>query len=726
MRKLIIGLGFVLGLTACGGGGPADPTIPSGPSGNVAQVSPVWQPSQAALPLPNDILFLGTQDLTLNLPSADPTDFSDPLVAASSIDGWSRSSPFIIEFRGSLNPASVVAGAGVRLFKVTALRQADPNTGVIPPTGAPIAIERELTPGTDYYVDMAPEDTTNSTVRVYPLIPFDSQATYMLVVTNSITDTNGNNIIADGEYAVAKTTEPLSGTTAALEPLRQLVNQMESVASSAGISTDDIVMTSHFTIQSSGLVLQTVKNLIDAGALPVGTTMGAAPVATTGALLGNGGTALLYTGTITVPYFLHPSQASTDPAAITRFWEGVASVDLGGGNVVPMPVDPATGLNFLTYLNIVPQWQSFETVPLLISVPSTPMPANGYPVAIFYHGVTRNRTDMLAIADTMASIGYAVVAMDQPLHGLPAPADATDARTQGLAGLFFTSYSAADAPHERTFGLDFFNNTTGAFPSPDGIADGSGLHFLNLGSLATNRDNFRQAISDLFSLSKALETMTNGTISFDSSQMTYVGQSLGGIAGSTFASYDDRIQSAVLSVPTGVLIGALKSDSVLATSFNAGLAAAGVIQGTPEYELFLFAAKTITDAGDPMGHYQQNVANNVNILMHEVVGDGAGNLPDMVVPNSVPTEPLTGTEVLADIYGLTAVTAATSPAAAARALVRFTAGAHGSLLDPTAGVAVGQDPTLSARVTIEMQTQMATFIATGGTTVLITDGGVTQ
>jgi pimeloyl-ACP methyl ester carboxylesterase len=45
-------------------------------------------------------------------------------------------------------------------------------------------------------------------------------------------------------------------------------------------------------------------------------------------------------------------------------------------------------------------------------------PASGWPLVIFQHGITRNRSDMFAIAATLAGQGFAVVAVDPPPHGL--------------------------------------------------------------------------------------------------------------------------------------------------------------------------------------------------------------------------------------------------------------------------------------------------------------------
>ena len=101
--------------------------------------------------------------------------------------------------------------------------------------------------------------------------------------------------------------------------------------------------------------------------------------------------------------------------------------------------------------------------------------------------------------------------------------------------------------------------------------------------------------------------------------------------------------------------------------------------------------------------------------MIEVVGDGGDtNLPDQVIPNSVATAPLSGTEPLAALMGLEAIAETTTDAAGVWGIVRFTEGDHGSILSPAA----------SAAATVEMQTEMATFMATFGTTIPITNDAV--
>jgi len=97
------------------------------------------------------------------------------------------------------------------------------------------------------------------------------------------------------------------------------------------------------------------------------------------------------------------------------------------------------------------------------------------------------------------------------------------------------------------------------------------------------------------------------------------------------------------------------------------------------------------------------------VLLHEVIGE-------TVIPNAVAGAPLSGTDPLIAEMGLPIISSSIADAAGVDAAVRFTAGDHGSLLDPTA----------SGQATAEMQTQMASMIASMGTSIAVTDDSVVE
>jgi pimeloyl-ACP methyl ester carboxylesterase len=536
----------------------------------------------------------------------------------------------------------------------------------------------------------------------------------------SITDAAGNDITPDTTYFLAKRVNPLctngqstdpllpAATACALEPLRQLVNSQEGALDQFdGMRTDLRVALSWVaTTQSITPEMMAVQGRVEQSPAPQ------AQLAPTGLTLAQINPALppvadVYVGVLPLPYYLGAPSATDPTAPLHTFWHAAA-----GGYVPPFNqfgLDP-TSTN-VTFANPFPVANSTQVVPVLLTVPNAnsgkTRPDAGWPIVIFQHGITRNRTDMFAIAGTLAAQGFAVIAIDAPLHGL------TDKTSPLYRNQLFTGTPAAGLiTGERTFDVDFEANATGA-PGPDGKIDPSGTYFINLSNLLTSRDNLREATADLMTLARAIPSMrydANPTGDFDGSRIEFVGQSLGSIIGTAFMAMEPHVHVGLLNVPGGGIARLLDASPAFGPSIHAGLAQAGLTQGTPSYDAFFVAAQTVTDSGDSI-NFAFATAGKA-ILAQEVVGD-ATHPADQVIPNFVPTAPLSGTEPLLAALGLSTLTH-TTQAANIRGAVRFTQGTHGSLLDPTS----------SAAVTAEMQGEMASMIASGGQAVLITNTSV--
>lgn len=611
-----------------------------------------------AVPFPSSLLFAGSEDGTLNIPLGaddDPADFSNPIVALNTLDGFSTTQPLTSSFSSPLDGATAIAGDTVRLFEVTT----DAATGAVTGVVAEVAAET-------YFPAVAAE----TTLAVQPLVPFKESTDYMVVVTNGLTDVTGAAAV-NSVYRLASGDLSLENSDfAALEPVRQLNGVMLQVAAAVGIERSSVVQIWSVKTQSITPVLQSVATATQPGAIalqPSGLT-------TSGVRADFRGAADVYVGSLDVPYYLTAPANANDPAGIGSFWRGA-------------------GESFLTRFNPVPVQTSVQTIPVLMTVPNInsgqEIPAAGWPVAIFVHGITRDRSDMLALADTMAGAGYAVIAIDQPMHGITDPDN--DLRTE----------------FERTFDIDLANNTTNA-AGPDGEADASGTHFYSPARLLTSRDNLRQSVADLLVLSSSIASIS--AVPIDESRKALIGYSLGGTAATMFAAFDDTLSSVSLAMPAAGLVPMTLASPAFREPILAGLADAGLLPGTSEFSQFVISAQTIVDSGDPINFGAQTAAMHQVHLM-EVVGDeAAGIASDQTVLNTVPGAPLAGSSPLVRVMGLAQVTADTSNSG----VVRFTAGDHGSLLDPTA----------SQAVTVEMQTQVATFAASGGTLIKITDPSV--
>jgi len=372
----------------------------------------------------------------------------------------------------------------------------------------------------------------------------------------------------------------------------------------------------------------------------------------------------------------------------------------------------------VTRYNPLPIETGAEIVPMLISLPNVAsgqvQPGTGWPVVIFVHGVSQNRGNLLALADRLADNGFAAVAIDLPLHGIVDSMSPLHVGTQD--GML----------RERTFGLDLVTQDgSGAITAsvPDGVADSTGLHFLNPASLETQRDNLRQSVADLFAVEKAINDNLDVDGSavivaddFDPSRIHVVGQSLGANVAAMFFAVDDGVVlSATLAVPGGGLPRLFEASPTLGPPFLAALAAGGLVPGTPEFDAYMFALQTTVDSGDPINFCPSLGKAGKPVFLQEVVGGGpAGGQADQTIPNSVAGAPLSGTDPMIASLGLTAVTTTTPTSLGA---TRFQEGTHGSLLLPDP--AMDMDPANLAAF-LEMQNQVADWLSSIATTPTIT------
>jgi len=714
--RLIPAFALVVSILAgCGGSSSTPRSVPTpiteNPDGTPTTdvITANFDPANGVLPFPINLLLSGSADLTLNIPVADPTDFGDPQVALNALDGFSPVNPWTFSFSDPVDPSTIVPGSSVRLFQVQFV------FGTI----AVQQIVSELVPGEDYVATVAGTDPSGRTIAIVPLKPLQEMTGYMAVVTDAVQDAEGNPATPSQTYFIAKSPDPLvtdggvstqplldNASAQALEPVRQLINAQESAAEAVGIARDDIVLSWTATTQSITPVLNVVRSTLSetsSSLAPTGLTT--ADVLPPGA---SPGIANVLIGIVELPYFLGVPSAENPTAPLTQFWQAAP------GNYIPpfdgLGLDP-TSTN-ITVANPIPVERDRQSVPVLVTIPNQfsgqVKPAAGWPVVIFQHGITGNRSQALALADTMASIGVAVVSMDLPLHGITQtnPMDPT----QPLAALYVENTPFAPIANERTFDLDLQDNATGA-SGPDGNIDSSGAFFINLPSLLTARDNLRQGQVDLSTLALNIPFMDvdgDSISDFDGSNISFVGLSLGSIVGTGFLAVEPTVNNAVLSVPGGGIANLLAASQSFGPVIRAGLQQVGVEPDSPDFFQFLGAAQQVIDSADPINWSRVAVQDN-SILLHQVAGD-------TVVPNSVPGAPLSGTEPMIRIMGLESITSTTQSAAGIRGATRFIVGSHGSLLDPSANPAT----------TAEMQGQAASLIASGGTTVVVNDASVIQ
>ncbi len=628
----------------------------------------LFEKSKGNIPYPSDILFAGSTDATLNIPiKADASEGEAALTTAlNTLDGFSTTSPITVGISGDFDPTTIPGN--IHVYKV--ITQATPETLMIPAVGAVVG---ELTFGTDYVATLS-----DGKLVILPTKPLESQTSYMVVITNGITNSAGQPLVADVTTSMLISADPLIGadgttpyfnpdpvenmtSTLTLEGLRQITQLMVAQAATQGVARDDIAAIWSFTTQSIGNV-STAITQHNASA-----QLGVSASGMTTADIGAYGFADIYTGTLNnLPYYL-----GSDVAALST------------------PFSDANGSLTVTTL---PKELSTKNVPTLVTIPNASsnmrIPMNGWPVVIFQHAINGDRSNLLAIADAFAGAGYAAVAIDLPLHGV----------VDRASTLYMPTL-------ERTFDLDIFNNDTGA-PTPDGLIDASGKHYLNLANLLVARDNIRQSTSDLIALKNSLSTATGVTL--DSSRVAFMGHSLGTIAAFSFLT-TANLESAVLAMPGGGIAQLLSNSESFGQEIRDGLyAAASIEPDSAQYNQFMLAAQTILDDADSI-NYAASVGVAQNVLSIEVIGDGT-------IPNSVATAPLSGTEPLLKLMGSNNNINPTTPSAVPfvkNSVSRFTLGGHNSVLRPD-------------EATLEMQAQSASFIGSQATIINVDNYSILQ
>ena len=550
-------------------------------------------PLGGEMPFPNDLYFNGSTTGTLNIPGSATVPQNAPLLALNHLDGFGTESDIDIYFTAPVDATTLAAN--VFVFQVTS----DPSNKSI--TG----FTKVLVPGTDYSIGLSPgSDSGNEIVTIKPLKPLAAStivgttavpATYEVVVTTGVKDTSGNPVTPSADYSAILaadtasgapvggvgtvvtnmgTSNPLLGvaefTFAQLEVAYPVIHSLNpnfttndiAVTFSfstayLGVSLAEIAATATATAQPTGVgIVDTAKTvctiLLASGELPQGTPCTAVP----------GSGAEVYAGDVALPYYLTvPGTGSK--AALTDFWKNAA-----GGDTAISATDATSFMPKAT----APQ----NVIPILVTIPAVSdcgtTPAGGWPVAIFQHGITRNREDMFGIASTLAKACLATVAIDLPLHGV------TDTNDLLYAG-----------PIERTFNMD----ATGAAGATGSAIDSSGAWFINLNSTITSRDNLREGAADLINLSVTLPTLSAGSNTFNGSKLFYVGHSLGGIVGTVFLGADSagaqlagrapRITAAVLANPGGHIAELLRNSVAFGTDIDTQLAAAGLPKGSQSY-----------------------------------------------------------------------------------------------------------------------------------------------
>jgi hypothetical protein len=230
-------------------------------------------------------------------------------------------------------------------------------------------------------------------------------------------------------------------------------------------------------------------------------------------------------------------------------------------------------------------------IPVTLVIPKRAAPPGGYPVVIHGHGLSNHRGSMLGVANELARAGFAMIGIDDVLHGA----------RQGIP--------------------DAHNNYQGPYEGPDGIPDSVGAFpiafFGAFSDFIALRDNLRQTVLDQTSLVRLIQSSkldlgplavaAGGTIPrLDPQQIYWSGGSLGGIVGAMTIAVEPVIGAAALQVPGAGFIQLISTNSATVAPLVSAVASSALgVRGdevADEFHPVGALLATITEAGDPIAY----------------------------------------------------------------------------------------------------------------------------
>ncbi|KIE22548.1 lipase [Vibrio sinaloensis] len=202
--------------------------------------------ANASVPLNNNLLF-DSVDGTLKIPTGGDDSISNPRAALNYADGFSTTMPIYISFEGAgFGETAGVVPTGVTLLKLSK-KLTDTSTTPLIPT--PVAT-------TDYVVYKQ-----GSTLAIAPTVPFDEKSEYLLIITDDVTDVNGDPVGTSQSYAGLKT-NTVTYTSGDLASAQSLIKGQEALANAVGVDTTKIVYSSWFTTTSVGDVVEATAGVL--------------------------------------------------------------------------------------------------------------------------------------------------------------------------------------------------------------------------------------------------------------------------------------------------------------------------------------------------------------------------------------------------------------------------------------------------------------------------------
>lgn len=460
----------------------------------------------------------------------------------------------------------------------------------------------------------------------------------------------------------------------------------------------------------------------------------------------------VYEGEISLPYY-QSVPASGDGSVLTSTsW--LPADFTGNAELDNAPSDR------ITYRFPFAAKTADTTVPIVIAAPDTnqlliggQQPANGYPVIIYQHAVTTDRSAILPLATAAGLLCadpantydcFVTIGIDQPLHGI---------FDQGLVGLspITEQAGASAAAVERHFGFAA-DADLAATPAAELADPESGSLFLNFANYANTRDNMRQGALDQLNVNASLQAIEDAinactdcpqTLNLDPDRVYFVSHSLSGMGGAAVppvaqAAIDagntslNAITATNLFNTGGQFTRFVENSPSIAPRVLPGLDAASgglLAQGRTELNIYFSVFQGLLDSADPSAF--ASFYKGTNTLLTEIAGveDDSERPTDGTIPNAADdvlylqgplsttlpetgfviageNMPLAGTDPLAAAMGAQSTPLATG----LPSITRYLEGSHAN---PISAGQKSAEPFSSSAVFNEMAAQMLELFTDG-------------
>jgi hypothetical protein len=474
--------------------------------------------------------------LHVDLPKPDctvqPSDCND-IDVLNTLDGFNLQPRLTIPFTGSIDPGTVSSDT-VFLYRLSCLTSTCPGVGQVG-------------------INQVVWDPDTNTLYAKSDRLLDQDARYLLVVTNGIRDPGGERIDSDQFHDVlhsGQTNDP-----AEMAYRQALLAGLDQLNEITGMPPGAVAAASLFTTESATAVLEKIRGQLQA-----------ATPAPADFLLGSNGERTVFP--LADVASINWRRQDTTAPSFTPVPIRLDSLRVVPGAIGSVAFGRYRSPNYETAAGVIPAVGTRTGTPAIqqendiyfnLFLPSGPEPPGGWPVVIAGHGAgaagKNNGNVPVAIAATLAEHGLATIAINAVGSG---------GGPLGTLTLTKTDTIAVTLP---AGGRNVDRNGNGVFDQPAAsLPEGLYTTLDGPDAIVFVRDGLRQTDIDQMQLVREIQVGVDvdgdGLPDLDPARIYYLGNSQGGINGTSFVALEPAVRAGVLGAAGGSLAEVLRLNAV--------------------------------------------------------------------------------------------------------------------------------------------------------------------